>query len=212
MRNGQVLVSTALLRNRRGDPPAMGRRRHIVSLQSKPHKLCSDRSKDIKTNLEKDNMVLQSRLYNVLPDGYGYVLLVGTGSVFVNTWMAINVGRARRKYGVEYPKMYSDDSNEFNCIQRAHQNTLENHPTFLFFLLTGGLQYPKCSAVAGLVYVLGRIVYAKGYYSGDPKNKRWGGFGHLGLLVLMGGTISFATYLLGLIGEPPDCGPRFIDN
>jgi len=68
-------------------------------------------------------MVLQSRLYNVLPDGYGYVLLVGTGSVFVNTWMAINVGRARRKYGVEYPKMYSDDSNEFNCIQRAHQNT-----------------------------------------------------------------------------------------
>ena len=41
-------------------------------------------------------------------------------SVFVMKYMGIQVGLARKKYDVKYPKMYSDENggdNVFNCIQ-----------------------------------------------------------------------------------------------
>ncbi|ESO95375.1 hypothetical protein LOTGIDRAFT_116903 [Lottia gigantea] len=106
------------------------------------------------------------RIIEFLPNEYGYVILVGCGSVAVNMWMAFKVGAARKKYGVEYPKLYSDDNDTFNCIQRAHQNTLEGYPQFLMLLFVGGLQYPKVTAGLGAVCLLGRIAYALGYYSG----------------------------------------------
>ena len=76
---------------------------------------------------------------SLLPAGYGYVILTGIGAIFTALWKGFNVGGARKKYGVKYPDMYSKDSQVFNCIQRAHQNTLENIPTFMFLLITGGL-------------------------------------------------------------------------
>jgi len=127
-----------------------------------------------KSNLKDIKMVAQSKLLEVLPENYGYVIFTAVGSTFVNMWMAINVGRARKKYGVKYPIMYSSENggeNMFNCIQRAHQNTLEGYPSFLMLLLLGGLQYPRLSAGAGVVYLLGRIVYARGYYTGDAQGR-----------------------------------------
>lgn len=47
------------------------------------------------------NMTIQSKLYDILPEHYGYVLLVGAASVFVNAWMGMNVGKARKKYEVK---------------------------------------------------------------------------------------------------------------
>jgi hypothetical protein len=48
-------------------------------------------------------------------------------------------------HSVKYPNMYANkaenkDADAFNNVQRAHQNTLENIPHFLMFLLLGGLQ------------------------------------------------------------------------
>ena len=51
-------------------------------------------------------------------------------------------------------------------FQRAHQNTLENDPQFMFFLMCGGVTHPIVSSIAGLVYIAGRIAFAKGYYTG----------------------------------------------
>ena len=51
-------------------------------------------------------------------------------------------------------------------FQRAHQNTLENYPQFLFMLTTGGLSHPCLASAAGLIYLAGRIAFAKGYYTG----------------------------------------------
>ena len=42
----------------------------------------------------------------------------------------------------QYPTMYSDKEPVFNCIQRAHQNTLEVYPQWLVFQTIAGLIYP----------------------------------------------------------------------
>jgi len=141
-------------------------------------------------------MVTQSKLMEILPEYYGYVVFVAVDSIFVNIWMAHNVGKARKKFNIKYPLMYSPDNNEFNCIQRAHQHTLELYPQFLTLLLIGGLQHPRLAAGAGAVYLLGRIVFARGYYTGDPEKRRQGMFGMLGMLALLGSTLCFAAHQL----------------
>ena len=50
-----------------------------------------------------------------------YVIIIFFSiSAFVLKYMGIQVGLARKKYEVKYPKMYSDENggdNIFNCIQ-----------------------------------------------------------------------------------------------
>ncbi|GFV97390.1 microsomal glutathione S-transferase 3 [Trichonephila clavipes] len=102
-----------------------------------------------------------------IPKEYGYVILVGTSSVFVAMWHGIRVSLARKKFGIKYPIMYSDNNIIFNCIQRAHGNFLENYPQFLFLLLVGGLSHPRLSTAGGIIYLVGRIAYALGYSTGE---------------------------------------------
>lgn len=140
-------------------------------------------------------MTCLSKIHEVLPEGYGFVVAAGIGSVFVNFYLMSKVMKARKDYDVAYPALYSPTSKEFNCIQRSHQNYLENQPQFLFLLSMGGLQYPKCAAGLGLVYLIGRIVYAKGYSSGDPEKRVRGGFGYIGWFGLLGSAVSLAYHL-----------------
>jgi len=112
------------------------------------------------------------------------------------TWKAIQVGKARKEFNVPYPIMYSNDNEKFNCIQRAHQNTLESYPQFLMLLGLGGLEVPVLASIGGVIWIAGRIAYAKGYYTGDPKKRVKGAFGHLGMLILLGATAKFATKLI----------------
>lgn len=137
-----------------------------------------------------------SKILETLPDGYGYVILTAVDSVFLNIWLARNVVKARKQYKIEYPIMYSADNDKFNCIQRAHQNTLELWPQFLTLLFVGGLQLPRITAAAGVVYIIGRIVYAKGYYSGDAEKRKYGFFGMLGMLTMLGTTVCAAFHQL----------------
>ncbi|KAL8269321.1 hypothetical protein Esti_006752 [Eimeria stiedai] len=56
----------------------------------------------------------------------------------------------------------------FNCYQRAHQHAVEGFSVFLPLLLAGGLGFPRLSALGGLLFVLGNLAYALGYYTADP--------------------------------------------
>jgi len=122
-----------------------------------------------------------SFIINIIPDGYGWVVLTAIGSVMMVTWKAMKVGQAREEFKVPYPLMYSPENNAFNCFQRAHQNTLENYPQFLFLLMIGGLERPYVASLAGWIWVWGRIAYAKGYYTGDPRNRARGTFSIVGM-------------------------------
>ena len=135
---------------------------------------------------------------NVSPE-YGYVVMVGTGMVFVNLWKMMKIGGLRKKLNIKYPTMYSDEHPIFNCYQRAHQNTLEFVPFFYPALLTAGLRHPIGAAIAGSVFCIGRVIYAIGYQSGDPEKRVPGALISevFGLLPLLGMSVSFGAGLLG---------------
>jgi len=128
----------------------------------------------------------------VIPCGYGLVIFTALGTVVLTAWKAIKVGQARQEFKVPYPAMYSAENMAFNCIQRAHQNTLENYPHFLFLLLVGGLEMPYWSTVAGVIWIVGRINYARGYYTGDPRKRANGTWGIVGMTMLLLATLRFA--------------------
>merc|ERR1712106_1084864 len=102
---------------------------------------------------------------------YGYSVLVAALSFLLSFWQGGMVGRMRTKLKVDYPAMYSDTQPLFNCYQRAHQNTLERLPLFLVLLLLAGLFNAKIGAAFGFLWLVARVIYSFGYYSGQPKNR-----------------------------------------
>ncbi len=94
--------------------------------------------------------------------------------------------------------MWSDKHPIFNCYQRAHQNTLEFVPFYLALLMCGGLRHPLVASGAGAVFLLGRVVYSLGYYSGDPAKRLPGFMMNLAAMVtLFGCSVSSAAGFLG---------------
>ncbi|KAI9279565.1 hypothetical protein BY458DRAFT_502188 [Sporodiniella umbellata] len=139
--------------------------------------------------------------YLVVPQEYGYVLGVVGLSALQLAMLTYKVGRARKAAKIPYPYVYAEKSeaekdsvkNIFNCTQRAHQNTLELFPIFSTLSLIGGLKYPIVSAAAGIVYILGRAVYASNYSTGNPDKRTRGGFAIAGLVTVLG-TFSLTVY------------------
>ncbi|CAL4943981.1 unnamed protein product [Urochloa decumbens] len=133
---------------------------------------------------------------------YGYVVLVLVAYAFLNFWMSFQVGKARRKYKVFYPTMYAIESENkdaklFNCVQRGHQNSLEMMPMFFVMLLLGGLQHPTIAAGLGVLYMVARFFYFKGYATGVPDNRlKIGGLNFLAVFGLIICTASFGINLL----------------
>lgn len=86
--------------------------------------------------------------------------------------------------------MYAEKSDahhkEFNCAQRAHQNTLEWLTLCQILALVDGIFFPVASAACLGTWTVGRILYIKGYASGDPSKRMVGAaIAHLGDLPLI---------------------------
>lgn len=132
---------------------------------------------------------------DLLPKGYGYVVLMVLMNWMVLLWQAFQLAKARKKFQVKYPIMYEGRvDSEFDRYQRAHQNSLEWNPGFLSFLLLGGLSAPFTSALAGLIYNVGRVYFARGYYKGNHHEGLWG----LYALFYLAGCTAYTAFRLFL--------------
>ncbi|XP_051506771.1 microsomal glutathione S-transferase 3-like [Myxocyprinus asiaticus] len=136
---------------------------------------------------------------SVLPANFGYAIFTYLYSFGMLSYLAIKVGGARKKYKIMYPTMYSDKEQVFNCIQRAHQNTLEVYPQWLVFQTIAALEYPIAASVLGVIWVTSRFSYAWGYSTGDPKKRMQGAYGYIGLFGVILLSISVALKLLGVL-------------
>jgi len=82
------------------------------------------------------------------------------------------VGWARGKYGVKAPAVTGHEV--FDRYFRVHQNTLELLVVFVPAIWLFGLYVdPTWAALLGLVYVVARVLYLRGYVA-DPAKREVG--------------------------------------
>jgi glutathione S-transferase len=113
--------------------------------------------------------------------------------------LTINVGRARAKYSVPVPQMTGNP--DFERVVRVHYNTLEQLIFFLPLLWIFSLYVsPVWGSAIGAFWVMGRGLYAWGYY--QATEKRGPGFAIAslsGMVLLLGsfiklGLLAFDTF------------------
>ena len=126
----------------------------------------------------------------VIGSDYGYTLAGIALSAVTLQGLHMAVGATRKEAGVEYPALYADDADakkdklkyKFNCAQRGVQNINETYTGTVFALAVAGTMYPREAGIAGVLYTVGMIAFARGYATGDP-DSRYKGFGRLGVVM-----------------------------
>jgi len=102
--------------------------------------------------------------------------------------VTLNVGRARAKYKVPVPQTSGDP--DFERVFRVQQNTLEQLILFLPSLWLFSLFVsPNWGAAIGAFWIIGRILYAWGYYQAAEKRSIGFGINSLSILVLLVGSL-----------------------
>jgi uncharacterized membrane protein YecN with MAPEG domain len=90
------------------------------------------------------------------------------------TVFSVLVGRARETYGVKAPATVGHEM--FERYYRVQMNTIETLIVFLPALwISAHYWSPRWMALIGVLYLVGRVLYLRGYVS-DPK-KRGPGYG-----------------------------------
>ncbi|KAN0134293.1 MAPEG family [Lactarius tabidus] len=128
-----------------------------------------------------------------IPAGYSWVLVSIFSIIPLLHFQSATVSRARKRAGIRYPQLYAEiaqqeaskDVMQFNCAQRAHQNTLENVALIVLSTLISAIHYPTYAAIGCGIWSFGRILYTLGYSTGEPSARNVGSFA-FGVQVLMG--------------------------
>jgi len=143
-----------------------------------------------------------------VPPEYGYVILAcGIGPALASMYMGSKVMGARERLKVPYPNLYATpgfhkDADEFNRIQRGHQNLFEFLPTFTVTSMLGGLKHPIACAVSGVLFSVGYILFMVGYSDTKldvkmARYKKGGMIKWIGYFGAIGSCISLAGSMLG---------------
>jgi len=130
---------------------------------------------------------------------HSLVALVTLAALLVYVGFGVQVGRVRHRTGVAAPAMTGDP--QLERALRVQYNTLEWLPVFLVSLWLFAIYWNDLVAAAlGVVWIVGRIVYAVGYWR-DPA-RRGPGFGlqALAALILLAGALGRAVYMLAVVG------------
>ena len=86
--------------------------------------------------------------------------------------LGLRVGQARTKFGIEAPAITGHPI--FERHFRVHQNTMEQLVIFLPALwLFATYVSPSVAAALGVVFIIGRAMYARAYVA-EPKNRERG--------------------------------------
>ena len=130
---------------------------------------------------------------------HSLVAIVTLLALLTYAWMNVGIARARRASGINAPQMTGDPVLERYI--RVQANTLEWLPIFLVSLWLFAIYWnDPVAAALGVVWIVGRILYALGYVS-DPK-KREAGFviQALASAVLLFGALGRAIYIYATVG------------
>ena len=138
---------------------------------------------------------------------YGWVVIAtAIGTTITSFYMGHVVMDAREKYNVQLPNLYAvpgfhKNADEFNRIQRGHQNFVEGLVGFVAMSLIGGLKYPIANAIGSVLFCVGSVLYQKGYSDlsldvKDARMKKGGPVKYIGLLTALYSTGAFAYSLI----------------
>jgi glutathione S-transferase len=105
---------------------------------------------------------------------YHFTALVTCLAILLFFFTSVQVSKARAKFGIKAPAISGNP--DFERVFRVQMNTLEWMPIFLPSLWLFAIYISDAiSAVIGLVWIAGRILYMTGYSQAAEKRGR--GFG-----------------------------------
>jgi glutathione S-transferase len=130
---------------------------------------------------------------------HSLVALVTLLALLTYIWLGFRVGAARGKSGIAAPAMTGDPLLERTI--RAHYNTLEWLPIFLASMWLFAVYWNDTVAAAiGVVWIVGRILYALGYAADAAKRSTGFLIQLVATAVLLFGALGRILYILATVG------------
>ena len=134
-----------------------------------------------------------------MQQSHALVAIVTLVSLFVYVWMILRIGGARRRAGIDAPAMTGDPALERHI--RVQANTVEWLVIYLPSLWLFAIYWNDLfAAAAGVVWIVGRILYALGYAADAKKRELGFMIQMLATAVLLFGALGRAIYVYAVVG------------
>lgn len=134
-----------------------------------------------------------------MTQSHALVAIVTLVSLLVYVWMIFRIGGARRRTGIDAPAMIGDPELERHL--RVQANTVEWLVIYLPSLWLFAIYWNDLfAAAAGVVWIVGRILYALGYAADAKKRELGFVIQMLATAVLLFGALGRAIYVYAVIG------------